>query len=303
MRTLLIAISMVMVSLSTRAEEGGPTWWWNCKQSDLVVRGKITCDTTRFYRITSPANKNVSQDEYYVCGTLIIKEVLYANAQSQHADEYRHYLRNIDQPLDILVWAHRIGFEHMKPNDIHLDPTVSGAFIPEANIFSLNVTYMFPIGGLVLQSSVPADKEAEALNLLRPRSNNLGKIPSAQENGASNGPFTSNYIKSPDAQASAAPTKWHPPLLSWPLIARSIKTGQTLQELVDKILFSTVILRAPGGGGGSTVIFTSDDEWALHCTFNRDTGIVLNHGLFKTRKPAWDLQADTFAQNPRERLY
>lgn len=292
-----------MMSLSARAQEGGPSWWWNCKQSDFVVRGKITCDLKRFYRITSPTDAPGSHDHYYVCGTLIIKEVLYANALSQHADNYRHYLRAIGEPQEVLISAHRIRFTHMKPDDLRLDPTISGAFIPEASIFSLDVTYMFPIGGLVLKSSVPPNKEIDALKLLRPRPHNLGKVPPAPDDLSSYGPFRSKFVTSPDTEDSAVPMKWHPPLLSWPVIARSMKTGQSIQEVVDKIRFSSVILRAPGGGGGNTIIFRSDDDWALNCTFEPDTGALLAHGLFKPRRPPWDLQAPTFAQNPRQRLY
>jgi hypothetical protein len=172
MRILFLFITLVAV-LSARANEGGPSWWWGCKQHDLIIRGKVTCDAKRYYRITSPQGEKGSGDHYYVCGVLKIEEVLYANSQSQYADNFRHYLRSTGQTIDVLVSADRVYTTHMKPEEIRLDPTASGAFYPDASIFTFDVVYMFPIGGLVLHSSVPADKNDDAMRLLSTRPHSL----------------------------------------------------------------------------------------------------------------------------------
>ena len=172
MRTLIV-ICLLAGLISVHADEGGPSWWWGCKKSDLIIRGKVTYDLKRYYQVIPPPEQKIGSDHYYICGFIKIDQVIYANPSSQYTDTYRHYLRTLGQEIEILVPAQREYFEHMKPDDIRLDPTVSGAFIPDSTIFSCDVISMFPVSGLVLQSSVPREKEQEAFNLISKRGHTL----------------------------------------------------------------------------------------------------------------------------------
>jgi hypothetical protein len=158
-------------------DEGHPSWWWDCKKADLIVKGKVTVDLARYYKIIPPPDRKIGDEFYYVCGSIKIERIVYANSESQHADNYRHYLKSVGKELDILIPASRIGYDHFlgKADELRLDPTNSGAFMPDSSIFTLNVIYIFPIGGLVLESSVPKEREEEASNLILPRPHNLAK--------------------------------------------------------------------------------------------------------------------------------
>jgi len=147
MRTLLVLFLMLSL-LSVRAEEGHASWWWCCKQGDLIVRGKITYEPGRvtdepkqFYQIVPPVGRKPNSPAYYLCATLRIEQVLYANSESQYADNFRHYLRSIGKEFEVLLPAERIHLTDSDPKVLHLDPTVSGAFFPGASIFALDVTF------------------------------------------------------------------------------------------------------------------------------------------------------------------
>lgn len=180
LHSIFFLLLALVASSRILADEGGPHWWWACKQSDLIVRGKVTYDLKRFYQITPPSDQKIGDGYYFLCGTIRIDQVLYANSEGQHSDSFRYYMRSIGKEIAILVPADRIRYVHMKPDDLELEPTRSGAFYSDASIFAVNVIYMYPIGGLVLDSSIPPANENEALRLISRRVHNLGNATTKQ---------------------------------------------------------------------------------------------------------------------------
>ena len=69
---------------------------------------------------------------------------------------------------DVLIGAQRVYLTHMR-DDVKVTPTTSNISTGQV-LMVMNVDYVFPVGGLVLQSVVPRDKEVQALGILRKRS-------------------------------------------------------------------------------------------------------------------------------------
>jgi hypothetical protein len=170
MKTIHFALSVALVMVSTLAVsgEGGPSWWWDCNGDDFIVRGTIEHGDQPHIEIKwNHEGKQLTT--YYIRGKLKIHEVLYLNPQNRYPDNYKHYLKDLTQERDVLLPARRVHWDHMTKDDLKVTPTIELPTDPA--IMVLNVDYVFPIGGLVLQSVVPGDKEAEAEGLIKNRSN------------------------------------------------------------------------------------------------------------------------------------
>ena len=157
---------MVFPCLVLGADEGGPAWWWDCKQDDFIVRGELTYGDQPY--ITSTwTNEGKTLTAYYIKAKLKIAEVLYLNPNNRYPDNYMYYLSHMDTQQDVLILAQRVYSDHMKTDAVKVTPTEN--ILKGAVVMILNVDYVFPVGGLVLQSVVPDGKTAQALELIQKR--------------------------------------------------------------------------------------------------------------------------------------
>jgi len=147
-------------------DEGGAAWWWSCKREDFIVRGELTYgDQPAITCISKYQDKPLTS--YYIKGKLQIRDVLYVNPNSRYPDNYAYYLRDLATEQDVLILAEREYWDHMKPDDLKVHPTER---IPkEPCVMTLNVDYVYPITGLVLQAVVPGDAESRAMEIIRQR--------------------------------------------------------------------------------------------------------------------------------------
>jgi len=176
---LLISILISTISSFAVAAEGGPSWWWDCKGDDFIVRGKIEYGDQPHIEIKWHNEEGKLLTIYYIKGTLKIDNVLFLNPHNRYPDSYKYHLRNLKSEHDVLIPAQRVYWEHMKNDDMKVVPS---AEVPKGQaIMILNVDYVFPIEGLVLQSVVPKDKETEAEQLIRER---RAKDETAEQGGA-----------------------------------------------------------------------------------------------------------------------
>ena len=158
---------LFMLASFAAAGEGHPMWWWDFKGDDFIVRGEITHGDQPHIEIKWK-HEGKELTTYYIRGKLKIHEVLYLDPHNRYPDNYQHYLKDLTVERDVLLLAQREYWDPMKEDDIKVSPT--SFQIPKGSaIMVLNVDYVFPIGGLVLQSVVPRGKETEVMELIQGR--------------------------------------------------------------------------------------------------------------------------------------
>ena len=173
MKTMHLTLFLLsaMVAQVSVSGEGGPSWWWDCKDDDFIVRGEIEYGDQPHIEIKWP-HEGKQLTMYYIKGTLKIQEVLYLNPNNRYPDSYKYYLKNLKAEREVLLPAQREHWDPMKKDDLKVTPTSN--VTTGKTMMALNVDYVFPIGGLVLQSVVPKDREVEAEKLIEARSRKNG---------------------------------------------------------------------------------------------------------------------------------
>ena len=171
MRFLMSGV-IAFLLLATSGAEAEPVWWWDCKQDDVVVKGRIEYGSSPDISITH-SYKGTELKSYYILGTLKVEKWLYLASQGRYLDNYRYLVRELPGEVPVLLGATALHSMHERPGDpIRVTPWPQS--IPQGSfICVLNQNYVFPIGDLTVESPVPPDQEKVALALVSRRKHNL----------------------------------------------------------------------------------------------------------------------------------
>lgn len=164
----MIAVWLLLVHSSYA--NGSANWEWKSKEYDFIVRGTITHGNTPDIEIKYFYEGN-PLIAYYTKGTLRIESVLYLNPDNRYPDSYKYVLRHLKDEHAVMLPGYRAYFDcdwgSKGDEEIRIRPDPK---IPEEEtIYVLNFDYVFPIGGLVLQSIVPLEDEPKLIEILQVR--------------------------------------------------------------------------------------------------------------------------------------